>query len=239
MSTIDARKRCSNPPARRRLEAGFTLIEIMVVMAIIVALFSIVGATAGTLRSKAAHKATVAMIEKIVLALDEYKSLTGTYPPDGIDYPVQTTDGHEIKGSACLYYFLTVKPWKARDVVAGKVRLYEVPPKLDLRASEVSTEDPDYPGVHEVLDGFATPIHYDNTEDGKFMPQGGEVHYPPLDERDHPPDPRLGDLVVDGVPAVRRAGIQSVGYDLWSHGVAGHEMDTVSLPIGTWNYTKE
>ncbi len=96
-------------------------------------------------------------------------------------------------------------------------------------------EDPENPGVKEVVDGWSIPLHYDNTENGRFRPQDGSVHYPPLME-DHPDDPREGNREVEGKNAVVRAGNQGSGYDLWSHGEHGHDPDAEpSLPIASWN----
>lgn len=188
------------------------------------------------LRGKAAQKATNALINKLRLTLDEYKDMTGSYPPDGIDSVVKNDQGQEIRGSACLYYFLSKRPWVAREMVAGKVKLYEVPPKLKFLSVELTQEDDEYPGVQEVQDGWKNPIHYDNTEDERFTPQGGEVHTPPVDDDEHPDDPRIGEFVVDGTNAVVEPGIQTRGYDLWSHSDMGHEVKgPKSLPIASWN----
>ena len=40
------------------------------------------------------------------MAIDSYANEFGEYPPDGYDYPVYTPNGIQLKGSACLTYFL-------------------------------------------------------------------------------------------------------------------------------------
>lgn len=214
---------------------GFTLVEIMVVMAIVVMLFGLVAVSLSHYLGKASKSATQALILKLEQYLDEYKSLTGNYPPDGVDSVVRTDDGVEIKGSACLYHFLG-RPVPTVRKIAGRVEKREHPAIAIFKQTELGPEDPDTPGVRELHDGWGTPIHYDNTEDGVFRPQLGDVHIPPIPDEDHPPDPRDGTVEVDGTPAVVKAGIQTKGFDIWSHGEQGHDIDLKpSLPLATWN----
>lgn len=223
----------AGPPCGR--SRGFTLVEIMVVMAIVVMLFGLVAVSLSQYLGKASKSATVALILKLEQHLDEYKSLTGHYPPDGVDSVVRTDDGVDIKGSACLYYFLS-RPVVTVRKIAGRTEKREHPAIASFKATELGPEDPDVPGVRELVDGWATPIHYDNTEDGVFRPQRGEVHIMPIPDDEHPSDPRDGSVVVDGTPAVVKEGIQSKSFDIWSHGQQGHEADVKpNLPVGTWN----
>jgi prepilin-type N-terminal cleavage/methylation domain-containing protein len=217
---------------RRR---GFTLVEIMVVMAIIVSLFALVAIAAGSLLSKGAEKATGSLIRQLQQHRDEYRVRTGSYPPDGIDSPVKNDQGEPIRGSACLHYFLT-RPVEVPERVGGKVTVRKTDPIASFTEANLMPEDPDHPGVRELKDGWSNPIHYDNTENGEFRPQGGDVHFPPMDDGDHPDDPRTGDFVVNGQNAVDRSGIQGKGYDIWSHGEQSHdEKKPMHLPIATWN----
>ena len=207
-------------------------------MAIIVLLFSLVAVGVERVRSKGAQAATEALIQRLQQYLDEYKTRTGHYPPDGIDYPVETDDGDPIRCSACLYYFLASKATVIKEIRAGKEFIKEArEPIAKFAGRELSPEDADAPGVREILDGWGTPFHYDNTEDGKFEPQDGAAHMNPLEDDEHPPDPRTGDVVIEGVKAVEVPGIQGAGtYDIWSHGKQGHETDEApTLPIASWN----
>jgi len=214
---------------------GFTLVEIMVVMAILVMLFALVALSIASYINKASRAATIARLHRLVQYMDNYKSLTGSYPPDGIDTPVKNDEGVYIKGSACLYYFLT-RPVRMTEVVGGKKTIREDPPVGEFKGSELSKENPECQGVREILDGWDTPFHYDNTENGEFHAQGGDVHCPVVDDEVHPSDPRDGDFVVDGQNAVEKPGIQRSGYDIWSHGESGHDVDSKpSMPFATWN----
>ena len=224
---------------RRRVRGGshgFTLVEIMVVMAILVMLFSLIAVGLGGFQNTAAEKATGALLQKLQTYLDEYHRKTGSYPPDGLDFSVETVEGESIQGSACLYYFLAEKPIFLKERRAGKQFIREEKPFGKFLEAELSPEDGDLPTVRELVDGWGTPLHYDNTENMAFVPQGGNVHIDPVDDDEHPEDPREGGLVVDGQNAVVEPGIQGKGYDIWSHGPRGHDMEEEpSLPVASWS----
>ena len=221
--------------ATQTRRGGFTLIEILVVISVLATLFGLVVATTGGFMGRAAEKATMSMILRTQTWMDEYRSLTGYYPRDGLDSRVRSKEGVDLRGTAALYVALT-EGVVAEEFVGSRTRWRKHPPVAKIEGGELSLEDPDYPGVREIVDGFGTPMHYDNTANGRYVPQDGSVHYPPVEGLEHPDDPREGDREVDGHKAVRKRGIQDVGYDLWSHGYHGHEAGTpASLPVATWN----
>ena len=217
---------------------GFTLLEILVVIAILLTLMTVLAVAVGpAVLERGPEKATRALLRRLVLHIEDYRGATGEYPPDGIDSSVRNADGESIQGSAALYYALT-SPLEVRRMVAGVPRIVRLEPIVErLQDSELTDEDPTRPGVREILDRWGTPIHYDNTEDGRFRPQGGDVHYPPLDDNDHPVDPRTLPESEGGVP--RPGEPQSQAFDLWSHGSNGHSPDAPPSPIGTWNLGDE
>lgn len=222
-------------PAQRR---GFTLVEILVVITIIITLFSLVAVSMSTFMKNAHEKATTSLIQRLQTSLDDYKSKTGYYPPDGIDSPQENAEGTHIEGSACLYHFL-MSPIIVEEIVSGVKKVTRHEPVLlqKLGENELFPENPAYPGAREIKDGWGNALHYDNTEDGVFRPQRGMVHLPPLGDEEHPPDPRDPSYTVGGQPAVSKPGeVQSRSYDLWSHGDQGHEIsDETNLPIASWN----
>src|SRR5262245_40104413 len=88
-------------------DAGFTLVEILVVIAIIISLFAIVAVAAGSIRSRGNQKAAEAQILKLMTLIEDYKSKVGHYPLDGIDSEVKNAEGEKVVGSAALYYALS------------------------------------------------------------------------------------------------------------------------------------
>ena len=218
-----------------RRDAGFTLIEIIVVMAIIVVLVGLVLVSARGILGKGYQRNTEARIRMVEDHLEKYKELTGKYPPDGFDSPQKNDQGTKIYGSACLQYFLS-RPVRVERKIAGRLEIKEHPPIYQFSKGELSAEDADAPGAREIVDGWGTPFHYDNTEDGRFEAQSFASHLPEADEDTHPEDPRTGDFIVDGKNAVEKPGVQGKGFDLWSHGEQGHETsEAKSLPLATWN----
>ena len=211
------------------------MVEVMVVLAIITVLFSLVMVNSIRNRKKAAIEATRALIQRIELALDDYKILRGHYPPDGFDSDVYNEDGEQIYGSASLYYHLT-REIQVVKVVGGKRRLTTHEPVMEFRQADLSVVDEDYPGVREVVDGFSTPIHYDNTENEKFSPQDGSAHIPEV--RHHPPDPRES----EDYGVVDEIGIQKPGaFEIWSHGPYKHlppDDDNYKETIAAWNMSR-
>ncbi len=226
------------PPAaiRDRRRRGFTLIEVLIVVSILAALFGLAITGTGSYMGKASEKATVSVVVRVQSWMDEYRSLTGFYPPDGLDSRERTKeDRTELRGSGALYYHLTRRV-VAEELIGSRRRLRDHPAVAQISGSETIDEHPDYPGVHEIRDGYGNPFHYDNTTNGKYRPQDGSVHYHEIEEADHPEDPREGTREIDGKPVVRRTGIQSPKYDFWSHGAHGHDPgEEPSMPIATWN----
>ena len=71
--------------ASHQLKQGFTLLEVLVVIAIIAVLASITVGGIGFYKRKAAESKTEVFIASVSQALDEYKSDEGVYPTDGAD----------------------------------------------------------------------------------------------------------------------------------------------------------
>ncbi len=208
------------------------MVEIMVVMAIIMMLFSMVLFAAAKYYQKGSISSTEALLIRIEDGLDSYKRLTGRYPADGFDSEVRNSDGQAIKGSACLYHFLGEEVTVVQDI-GGEKRVKKHEPLLEFKKQELTEEDPDHPGIFEIRDAFGFPIHYDNTEDGKFNAQDGSEHIQETFRDPHPPDPR------DSVDfkTVKEDGIQGKGgYDLWSYGTGKHnENEDLKNVIASWN----
>jgi len=217
-----------------RRTGGFTIVEVLMVVAIMTLLFGLVIVATSTVRKNAAISSTKALISRLRNAIADYHQSTGHYPPDGFDSDVRTKEGTHIFGSAALYDALTHEI-TIQEKISGQVRPRTAGPFMEFRDSEITPDDENFPGAREILDGFGVELHYDNTEDGHFDPdkQIEVAHLIPPD--DHPPDPRIS----DDTDVVPRPGIQSNGaYDLWSHGSAKAHKDPKTSPkstIGSWN----
>lgn len=217
---------------------GFTIVEVLMVVAIMTLLFGLVMFATSAVRTKAYLETTKTMVNRLRDRIAEYKQLTGHYPPDGYDSEVKNAQGERVWGASALYAALTSE-LTIEEKISGQVRTTKHQPLDSFKDMELSKEDDSMPGVREILDGFGLPIHYDNTEDGKFQPERQTENAHMIPEEDHPPDPRTS----DDPDVVPKRGIQGRGsYDLWSHGTQdAHKNPNVSLKktVGSWNVDVE
>lgn len=213
--------RALREPTRR---GGFTLVEVMAVVAILALLMSLVLVGAGRYRRKAYEEGTRGLLEKVRSALEEYRAAYSRYPPDGFDSPVYRSVGGgrvQISGARCLLYFLCKPTFKIAEYGDEIVR-QELDPFLDINGEMISgagdlddrLDDPQ----NELIDAYGNPIHYDNVErsrDGSVqlsVQMDSSMHTMPdfLADQMHGPDPRgIGGPVMPKNPGQ---------YDLWSHG---------------------
>lgn len=77
---------------------GFTLIELMVVVAIIALLIAIIMPTLGTIRTQMRRTASMAMLNTVAVAIDAYKTEHNTIPesrlPAGTTYDISNGNGN-------------------------------------------------------------------------------------------------------------------------------------------------
>lgn len=94
----------------RRGEGAFTLIELLAVIAIIALLAGIVLGTAGIATTKSRESRIKVEHQKLVTAIEAYKSVMGNYPPDNQDPKYNLSDSaqyHERCGKNSLFYELS------------------------------------------------------------------------------------------------------------------------------------
>jgi prepilin-type N-terminal cleavage/methylation domain-containing protein len=84
---------------RRR---AFTLVELLVVMAVIAALAAILFPVFGNIKKGGALKRTRAQLAKVVMAIEAYKAQHGHYPPDNPDNPAVNPLFYELAGTTNL-----------------------------------------------------------------------------------------------------------------------------------------
>jgi prepilin-type N-terminal cleavage/methylation domain-containing protein len=90
--------------------AGFTLVELLIVMAIIVVLGGLMLATGGYIQNKGRYSRAEAEIAAISAALENYKADNGAYPNDAVtnNFNVATTTSSEYQSpSLKLYEYLS------------------------------------------------------------------------------------------------------------------------------------
>ena len=83
--------------------AGFTLIEILVVISLLVILIAALVANTLSVGQRAYVSANRTLFQRIDLAMGTYKDRVGFLPPDGLDGPYVSRENAELKLSACLY----------------------------------------------------------------------------------------------------------------------------------------
>ena len=130
----------------RRLQ-GYTLIEMLVVIAIITTLAGLVLGAIGAVRRSSAEKSVQATLMILAAALERYEN-------DFNDYPSSDGDLDGIKGAENLYQCLMT------DQKEGPY----------IKATDVKTCDTNANGVPEIADFWGRPIRYLHHRDYQNQP---------------------------------------------------------------------
>ena len=102
---------------------GFTLVELLVVISIIIFLITMLAMTARGLLKRANIAATDSLLQRIGLFIDNYHGKTGSYPADGIDEALITDEGTPLQSGSALGYILR-QPIRHREKLpTGEFRI--------------------------------------------------------------------------------------------------------------------
>lgn len=206
--------------------AGFTMVELLVTIALIVFLMSMLAVGAGKYLESASVARTEALLARLSLLIDGYHSKVGAFPIDGLDGDdLITRDGTYLTGGAALTYRMTQPVIYTRTQPNGEIRVIgEEPPLGEFRNDELSPPSDGDTEAIQLLDAWGEPIHYDNVKAGDrgYSPQSdGESHLDWDDEESvHSEDPRdVGEGTIGTGPQ------NTEQVDIWSHGSSGHTSD--------------
>jgi prepilin-type N-terminal cleavage/methylation domain-containing protein len=122
--------------------SGFSLIELLAVMGVIVILAGMVTGGAMYASRKAYTSRTQAMIQKLNLAIEAYHEDMGAYPHDA-----DSSGGKRVDPAEALYIYLYDYPVQSRRE-----------PYLTFEDREL--EDYDEDGLYEVVDAWGRPLLY-------------------------------------------------------------------------------
>lgn len=198
---------------------SFTLVELMIVITIIVALMALMALVAGTIPDRAKAAVARSDIKSISAAINEYKRLYGSYPPDGVNNSVDLLD----EGTAVMLEHIDgdgYLPYNDDRAEIGKNKKF-----LELKAEMLGDargnkkEDVGFWNPEEqpeLLDPWGRPYQYlrnvndkGRSTDVDVSSQRGGI--------DNLPDPRL----LEGIYQPRN----KKSFDLWSHGIDPNSSD--------------
>ena len=145
--------------AKRKTDRAFTVVELLVVMAIILVLAGLILATSGYVQKKGARSRAEAEIAAMSAALENYKADNGIYPRDAnssdqADPTKDLSDKAYTLASVFLYEQLYGATMGARTPASGAKTYFSFKPNM-LNPPPPST-DP----VTSIRDPFGNPYGY-------------------------------------------------------------------------------
>jgi len=129
------------------MKRGFTLIEILIVISIIMILSGIVVYGTGRIKERVKRDATKSLIIRITAALNEYHLAYFVYPPSS----------GEHQGSRNLYYFLglPLDLKQGYDPAKNEMQTRKFGPATSFKSSELSPEK-------DIIDLWGNSFYYQN-----------------------------------------------------------------------------
>ena len=149
--------------SRRCSRSAFTIVELLVVMAIILVLAGLILATSGYVHNKGARSRAEAEIAAMSAALENYKADNGVYPttPNTSGLNAQTATNPSMYVSACfdLYAALTGDTNGDRTLGAGDVNA-SAKSYFSFRPNQLNPAPPSTATVTSIRDPFGNSYGY-------------------------------------------------------------------------------
>lgn len=203
------------------------MIEILTVVGIISLLTASIIVMASGVPDKARKTGTQGTLNQLAMALQRYYSEFKLFPPDGYDTNVTAPNGKQLKGSACLTYYLAwMYPDGSGDFISFDMQKTDFTDPEHLRQIPVHNRQPFWVGFKkkedldsngEVLDKWGNPLRYDNCDKLKDGTNQYSPNCQPMGSASDP-DPR--------VATNNGQAFNAGGYDLWSCGRDGDTEET-------------
>jgi prepilin-type N-terminal cleavage/methylation domain-containing protein len=148
----------------RRNTAGFTLIEMLVVIVILSILLTIIGAIISEVMARARYTKTLGIINTLAQGCEQYRSedTSRAYPGPGGD--------NTASSSKVLHYCLgRVRDHKMIGVQASKAKPF-IQFKMEWLDTTATTTDPgtSITSAKLVTDGWKVPLYYNTADDNLF-----------------------------------------------------------------------
>ncbi len=137
-----------NPEIRRRA-AGFSLMELVVVIGIIVVLAALTMVGMNFIQGKQAREKAKLQVELLNLAIVDYHSDNKTYPP--------SLDPEGVKGDEVLYKYLYWDGYEARDS-GGTIYLADLDPENNTKGGQAWMQGKD--AQAQIVDPWGQPYRY-------------------------------------------------------------------------------
>lgn len=204
----------------------------MVVIGILGFLATILIVVASGQREESLVRGASALVSRCVSACEEYKSLKGGFPADGLGKSMRTKKGTQVRSGSALYYQIA-QPIETPIRTGGQI----TDVKIEEAVVEFSDDELTRPfdgdvTARDILDPWGTPIFYDNTVKD-FDAQICDVFLDPIDV-DIVQDPREF--------AFSKIGAQNEGsFDVWCLGplAVDSDPDWHKGVVGNWEFDPE
>jgi len=164
---------------RQSHSRGFTMLELIMVIAIICILVALLIPTLGAVQRRARETATRTFIKSLETAIAAYEFDWGFYPPDGISAPALTafksgnppSGTYNVKGASALYYYLTTPFRVLPNGLKGEVwATKDVGPYMQIPEQNQQTVGAG-PETN-ICDIWNRPFQYDNIRDPQTSANG-------------------------------------------------------------------